>query len=263
MDRHFRKRYRLHSRHKGPIYRLRRVYAKPEGRMYSPPEEDDFYGQQSESDVKNHHTGPEFHGPYRDQAKEISSNEVEENVEETEEEDEYQSHFPLKQVKEEENEESEEAEDTNGIDSQLERPLLTFHLNPKKPEIEAHQIRLIKPKPHSYSSQNHTDRKIHPDHIYEGIIYDKESPSQYKGFDATPKSHNHHRHYLESGEGSSKPRMRIDLTRIKLIPAVNDNEDERVQRPMDIESRYYGYRRPELKVPRHLVKLKRKNIGEI
>ena len=118
-------------------------YAKPEGRKYSSRVEHSVYGHQSKPDLlhHDHHTGPEIHGPYRDQAKEVSSIE-EENTEQRTDMKGFDINVPIQNHREKENlkfEDEDEVNDRNDISSELEHPMLTVHRS-NKPDIEAHQV---------------------------------------------------------------------------------------------------------------------------
>ena len=143
------KHHRLHVRHKSSGPSLSQVdYTKPEGRKYSSRVEHSFYSHQGTSDPLHHHTGHEFHGPFGDQAKEVPPIE-EENEEHKAAIKAFDTDFQIKNRREKEIKQFEEDfNDRNDISSELEHPMLIVHRS-EKPEIEAHQVTLIKPKHHS------------------------------------------------------------------------------------------------------------------
>ena len=127
-------------------------YAKPEGRKYSSRVEHSVYGHQSKPDLLHYHTGSEFHGPFRDQAKEVSPIEGE-NTEQKTDMKGFDINFPIKYHREKENIKFEDdVNDRNDISSELEHPMLTVHRS-NKPDIETHQ-----------------DMESHPDHSNDHIF---------------------------------------------------------------------------------------------
>ena len=141
--------HRLHVRHKssGPLF-SRFDYIKPEGRKYSSRVEHSFHGHQNTPDLLRHHTGPEFHGPYGDQAKEVPHIEGE-NEEQRAVTKAFDMDFQIKNRREEEIKTFEEDfNDRNDISSELKHPMLIVHRS-ENPEIETHQVTLTKPKHHS------------------------------------------------------------------------------------------------------------------
>ena len=141
------KHHHLHARHKSSysVPSLSRSdYAKPEGSKYSSRVEHSVYGHQSKPDQLHYHTGSEFHGLYRDQAKEVSPIE-EENTEQKTDMKGFDINLPIKNHREKENIKFEDdVNDRNDISSELEHPMLTVHRS-NNHDIEAHQVLELHP----------------------------------------------------------------------------------------------------------------------
>ena len=264
--------YRLHPRYKlvpsrAPRYRF--AYAKPEGRMYRGPVENEFYGQQSKRDMMHHHTGPEYHGPYRDQAKDISEDEDTKHQEQAQGSE---SHLPTKTREEFP---GDKTANKNEISSEFEHS----RLKSKKPNIEAHQVRLVRPQPHILKHHETIERRQRPG------FYGEDRSVQLMNMD---DSGNHDRerdsfmaarissyeerkpnHYVTPDHSSSKdisrkPRLPVDRTRIKLIPPITDHNrhEDPAQRPREIVHGHYTHNTLDFKTPPYLLEMKRKILAK-
>lgn len=171
---------------------------------------------------RHHHTGPEVHGPYRDQAKET-----------------------LASLAESAGRIRPEVADRHEISTGLEHPLLTLHQKFQRPTLEAHHVKLVKPR------KTHRRRHL----VLPGDARSLPLPSSGEPEDEeylTASTGSYH------GDADPKPRL-VDPTRIQLIPPKERWFSATMQRPAP------SYEEAVLQAPRsettpRLAELKRRII---
>lgn len=241
--------------------------------MYTGRVERNFFGHQRKEDLINHHTGPEFHGPYRDQAKNTAMTEGNQQAEEyeshtlTEPHKEYNTKTKLREGRG-------DSTDRNDISSGLEHPLLTFHQKSRRTNTEPHQVRLIKPQEsESYNAESQDQtaaqrtwkysepgRSVQPVHK-EHLAQQENENDEERAITYNHQRQNRLRHsYYRPNSDPKESRLRLDLTRIKLIPPGNERPTEEERQLNQPREPVHGQGRgpkPDFQSPRYLAELKR------